>query len=64
MNELTEIPVMEVIDYTPLLEQVVERLDNITSICGVLMNVTLFSLGVSVAIGVCYFLYKAIKQLF
>ena len=62
--DVADLPIMEAIDYTEYLEEILLHLDKLTYATGVLMNVTLFSMGVAVAIGVCYFLYKAIKQLF
>lgn len=53
-----------VIDYGHQLDLIIENLDRLLYINSVLLNVTLFILGVSVAVGVCYVLYKAIKQLF
>lgn len=61
--DVADLPIMEAIDYTHHLDVITESLDRLLYINGVLLNVTLFSMGVAVAIGVCYFLYRAIKQL-
>lgn len=51
-------------DYTLQLDNIIEILSDIQLVTHVILNVMLFVLGSAVAIGVCYFLYKAIKQLF